>query len=342
MNQSIEDLFERVKAESRVRISVRAFLLLFGQERRGSKVVDSINATLKQRHLITQPDFQYAHIDSDVEILREEAANNLPEAGGSKNESVADSKSTEHARDSLLTVGQLLRENAACPKISRHDSVEKAVTLLLSSGVSCAVVMAGDRQVDGLITWATIGRARAASQSVKSVGNCMETHPRIVEVDYPLFDAVRDIIRHEAVVVRDTDKTIKGILTASDIAEQFVSLSEPFLYLEQIETHLRHILYRAKPTKEELHASIDPRDSERSNNAKSIDDFSFGELIRCLERSDIWARTSLGLDRSMFCKQLNEIRIIRNKVMHFHPDGISINDRATLGQIRNMLYTLVV
>ena len=43
---------------------------------------------------------------------------------------------------------------------------------------------------------------------------------------------------------------------------------------------------------------------------------------------------------SAFCTRLEEIRSIRNKVMHFHPDGISDEDREILRKTRQMLQGL--
>jgi hypothetical protein len=69
----------------------------------------------------------------------------------------------------------------------------------------------------------------------------------------------------------------------------------------------------------------------------SIDDLSFGEAARAFGREDIWNKVHLLLDRSVFCTRLEEVRSIRNKVMHFHPDGISDEDREILRKTRQML-----
>lgn len=58
------------------------------------------------------------------------------------------------------------------------------------------------------------------------------------------------------------------------------------------------------------------------------------------EMEAIWNKLHLLLDRSSFCIRLEEIRSIRNKVMHFHPDGISDEDREILRKTRQMLQGL--
>jgi hypothetical protein len=111
-------------------------------------------------------------------------------------------------------------------------------------------------------------------------------------------------------------------------------------YSEPASVQHNHLHLRAKPTKDELRAQIDSRDSERVSTGKTVEDLTFGELIRSLGTPTIWSRTGLGLDRALFVENLDEVRRIRNKVMHFHPDGISPSDRAMLGKVRRMLQAL--
>lgn len=51
--------------------TVRTFLLWFGAERRGYRIVKQIRSKLKQFGLITVPDFEYAYIDSLIEFTPE-------------------------------------------------------------------------------------------------------------------------------------------------------------------------------------------------------------------------------------------------------------------------------
>jgi len=81
-------------------------------------------------------------------------------------------------------------------------------------------------------------------------------------------------------------------------------------------------------------------DTARIEKVNGIDDLSFGETARAFAREDIWNKLHLLLDRSSFCVRLEEIRAIRNKVMHFHPDGISEEDREVLRKTRQMLQSL--
>jgi len=49
-----------------------------------------------------------------------------------------------------------------------------------------------------------------------------------------------------------------------------------------------------------------------------------------LQKEDRWEKLQLLIDRGSFIKRLEEIRDIRNDVMHFDPDGISEEDLQVL------------
>jgi hypothetical protein len=47
-----------------------------------------------------------------------------------------------------------------------------------------------------------------------------------------------------------------------------------------------------------------------------------GHCKRVLENKEVWERLGWPVDRSAFISRLEEIRLIRNQVMHFHPDPV--------------------
>jgi hypothetical protein len=47
---------------------------------------------------------------------------------------------------------------------------------------------------------------------------------------------------------------------------------------------------------------------------------NFGEYVRLLENPANWSKLQLALDRVVFTKMLNGVRLVRNDVMHFDPD----------------------
>jgi hypothetical protein len=73
---------------------------------------------------------------------------------------------------------------------------------------------------------------------------------------------------------------------------------------------------------------------------EAISDLSFGEYLRLLEKDDRWAKLGLSLDRKTFCNNLDEVRKIRNDVMHFDPDGVPTSDLEKLRDFARFLQRL--
>jgi CBS domain-containing protein len=332
----LEEIAEEIRQNhSEKALTVRELLRYFGQERRGKLVAAEIRSSLQREKLETSPDFEVVHIDTSI-VLRERAAHSTK---GSKDAPLVSVSNSPSDSEVVLTIGQLEEANRPPLRVTRQDRVNRAITLMMQNGTAHLAVMRGERQVDGILSWQTLGKARASPKPTDTVEHYM-SQVRIVEVDTPLFEAVRDIIESEAVLVRAKDRTICGMVTGKDIAKQFVTLSEPFLFLEQIENHLRAILEKVKMSSDEVRALVNPADGARQAKVKSVHELSFGETSRAFSKQGIWSKLHFELDCGEFCRRLEEVRSIRNKVMHFHPDGISEGDRAILRKTREMLQEL--
>ena len=328
---------DKIRKGGPKKLTVRQLLALFGQHRRGRRVAAQIRRALKREKLETVPSFEIVHMDAPI-LLQPKTAEALKEE--KKAQAASDGPSTAmEEREVVLTIGQLEQANRAPLRVTRHDTVTKAITLMMQHDSAYLAVMTGDRAVDGILSWRTIGKAGAAKRAANTVEHYLAP-VRIVEIDTPLFDAVREIVQEEAVLVRAKDRTICGLVSAQDIANQFVTLSEPFLFLEQIENHLRAILEKARLSSSAVKELINPDDVDRIGKVTSVDDLSFGETARAFGREEIWNKLHLLLDRSAFCNRLEEVRSIRNKVMHFHPDGILDEERDILRKTRQMLQSL--
>ena len=126
-------------------------------------------------------------------------------------------------------------------------------------------------------------------------------------------------------------------MTASDLNLQFQQLSEPFLLLSEIENRIRNLIFpHFSPT--ELAAVKDPEDDERT--VDSVDDLTFGEYVRLLEKPENWDRLSVKVDRKSFVRSLENIGRIRNEVMHFDPDNIAPPELASLRDFAQFLRRL--
>jgi len=142
---------------------------------------------------------------------------------------------------------------------------------------------------------------------------------QIISAGSSLFDAIEIITKHEYVLVEAQDKTICGIVTATDLSQQFRDLAEPFLLIGECENLLRRLIH-GKFLVEELKEARDPNDPNRS--VAGVADLTFGEYVRLLEEPRRWNKLKVSVDRREFIDRLKRVREFRNDVMHFDPQGI--------------------
>ncbi len=148
-----------------------------------------------------------------------------------------------------------------------------------------------------------------------------------MQLEDSIFSAIAYISENDYVLVQAPERTICGIVTATDFSEQFRILGEPFLLVGEIENSIRKLIH-GKFTGSELAEVKDPDDKERK--VEAVSDLTFGEYVRLLENETRWKKIGLALDRTEFVKRLIEIRDIRNDVMHFDPEGLADEDLKTL------------
>ena len=149
-------------------------------------------------------------------------------------------------------------------------------------------------------------------------------HAEVVRSHTRLFDAIRSVTEHGYVLVQRKDKTIAGIVTAMDLLELLSRLAGPFLFVGEIEEHLRNLI-RGKFTLDQLRAV-----SGSDQPIEDLADLTFGDYCRLLENKENWGTLKLNIHRKEFVKNLEDVRKIRNAIMHFDPDGLSDDDRQTI------------
>jgi CBS domain-containing protein len=352
----------RLKEGHRVnRITVRELLRMFRAERRGLNKVHDIRVALDSLGLVTDPDFESVWIDGKLRISLKDASNVVTAAvpaGGAETveqdeldedqslsteeqeesdsqqlgseeaaqppivvaaEGVVETVLSEPA-DPTFRIGSLPAANKPLTTVGQDDSLKKAVTKMLQFDYSQLPIMHGEREVKGMISWKSIASRYSIGGECCKVQNCRED-AQVVDGNGTLFDAIPTIVKHGYVLVRDPqDRRITGIVTASDLSLQFQQLAEPFLLLREIELHIRQL----------LHEKVLPEDLDWLGSAdttapkpKSISDLSFGGYIRLLQRPQVWARLSLNIDQASLTVQLEDVRQIRNDVMHFDPDPMT-------------------
>ena len=194
--------------------------------------------------------------------------------------------------------------------------------------------MTSDRTVLGVISWKSIGVCLSLGREYEQVRQCMES-PQELSYNKPLFEAIAPIAERGYALVRGEDKTITGIITAADISLQFMQLAGPFLFIGEIEGYLRHLIH-GKFNLEQLGKA-----SDGGRPIEGPSDLTLGGYLRLLENKDNWQRLNLKIDRGEFVKHLDEVRQIRNDVMHFNPNGHTEDKTKKLRDITRFFERLV-
>jgi CBS domain-containing protein len=363
----IQRAAERLRQGLKVnRFTVRDFLGHFGAERRGAAKVEAIQNILDSLELETEPNFRSAWIDEPIRLRLKTNASSEERVSLSASKPIDDFESVgpdeiildstpssvtdalEQAEAALTSaepstlspfgegafndptfrIGILPAANKNPLMVGQDDTLTKAVTMMLQHDFSQLPVMQGEREVKGVISWKSISSRLALSSSIESrfVQDYRED-AKIVEANRTLFDVIPLIAEAGYVLVRHHDRKIKGPVTISDLSLHLQALTEPFLCLREIELHVRTLI-GSKVDSDDL--SVLAEVPVNSRKPKGITDLSFGEYVRLLQNPKTWEKVELQIDKGELTKLLDEVRLIRNDVMHFDPDPMTPDELGTL------------
>lgn len=312
-------------------MTTRELLWEFGAQRRSFYNVIAIRKGLKKHSLQTTPDWESAYIDADLEFsLVQKPKKNASE----------DTKSSlvEEARhsDPTYKISKLEAANQGVVSVRPDESLEKVTTIMMAKDFSQIPVMTNERDVKGVVSWRSIGSRLALVDRKPTAKDYMDPAYEVRHSD-SMFDLISMIVQRDYVLVRGIDARVTGIITGSDLSVQFQQISEPFLLLSEIENLLRLIIDNRFDLSELQDCK---HDADDDRNIKGVADLTFGEYIRLLENEDRWEKFGVQIDRVTFCKGLDDVRRIRNDVMHFDPDGVTPDDLERLRDCTKFLRRL--
>ena len=297
------------------KLTVREFLGWFGYARRGSYVVSEIRNMLEESELRTVPDFEGSWIGASISIELD------PQAVEGISASAAPA-------DPTVRIGALEAANRKPTSVKPDNPLQVATTLMQMNDFSQLPVMPNERDVKGIISWKSIGIKLSLEHDCHLVSDCMDPVAKEIHIGAPLFDAIADISQHGYVLVRGNDNAISGIVTASDVALQFMQLTGPFLIIGEIEGYLRSLVHRKFTIEEMKEASSST--SEDGRPMSGPQDLTLGGYYQLLGKEERWNRLDWKIDRKGFLKRLDCVRERRNDIMHFNPDGLEPEDAKTL------------
>jgi hypothetical protein len=194
--------------------------------------------------------------------------------------------------------------------------------------------MRTSREVKGVVSWKTITQASASGRPTELATQCI-TQPQIIEQSDSMFEAVDRVLKYGCILVRNQRREISGIITPYDVAKQFHELAKPYLLVGEIERLLRNLI--ANHFNQDDIRTIKKDDDREIND---VTDMTFGQYRRLLENPANWDRRSIKVERNNFIARLEEIRIARNEVMHFDPEGLQPEQKRQLWEFANFLHSI--
>ena len=328
--QAIEAL--RAQAGSSAHITPRRLLALGGYERRGDRVVRRVYAWLRAADVTTEPYWATSHIDSALRLLTR-----------SDTETTDAAEQNQDVLTDTLPVGLRVASVRSATNrplgVKATDSVKTAITRMASHHFSQLPVFDDSmKHIVGAITWESI--ALNMYRQLVGVADAMSADPPpLVSAEASLVSTVPMIVEHGFVLVQDRGDVI-GIVTSSDLAESLAALAQPFLMIGDIERQLRHLAQQHVTFAScGVRPRFLPRDADgNGREPEGYDDLGFNELSDVFQRN--WTLLPWMFDQMHFKDRLDEVRLVRNEVMHFRPDPPSADTLVDLHNIARWLRQL--
>ncbi|MGB3590083.1 MAG: CBS domain-containing protein [Nonlabens sp.] len=313
MEERFQKLIDKaLKKERGVKVKRRSILERYGDmKRRTSSNVWRINEELGRHGLHVKPSLQVGKMDGYVRILATEKARIT-------NDPAANAGNFEF--DPITRLAELNASETAPVSVHPDDELSKATYLMWHHNYSQLPVMLNHKKITGIIDWECIAKALLINHKAAKVSDVMNPEFTLLELDMPLFQAIREIITHRVVFVQEKDRTIKGPVTAHDINLEYLDQIAPFIHLEEIENMLRMLL-DGKFEMKFLATCANYQEHDRQPT--SLSDLNFSDYTFILGDETVWERLSLPFHKKTFVADLDRIRQIRNNVVHFRPGSLA-------------------
>lgn len=256
----------------------------------------------------------------------------------------------ETIEDAVLKVASLpsadLSLDGSGGLLSTHlkESAVVAISRMIENNFSQLPVNDQNGSIAGVLSWNSIGEtlSQAGGMSEKTL---------VEELYYPRYDllflsdellpAFKTIIEKDMVLVakRSNPKRPVGILTTTDLAEQFDSKYSLFLRLGELEEHLRH-LCNGKVSGKDLSTAIGKLPKPKASEKESLFQFTLGDYQILLNEQAAWKNLELNYDQKSLVKLLSAAREVRNAAMHFDEDRLEKLDITSVDRLTTVLKTL--
>ncbi|HWS35950.1 MAG TPA: CBS domain-containing protein [Actinoplanes sp.] len=314
------------------RISVRDLISRWGAKDRGDQI-SRIEADLANHGLATRPDFRGVTLDSEIAIItavQEAEKEEVNDETSGPAQTLSNDPDDPDDRYIGLMIGNLPSALSGVVSVAPTSTIQEAVTKMLLNDFSQLAVMSGTHTLRGAVTWQSIAQARHLNPAATLAAATVSA--RDVGYRTDLLEILHDLQQRGFLFVRDEKNAVAGIVTVADVAGRYGVMANPFILIGDLDRLLRRAIAQALPI-EAVTAQCDPQ----GRRISGYNDLSMGDYQRVLENPELWARMGWELDQKAFVARLDEIRKIRNDVMHFNPDPVPANAVEQLRSINEVL-----
>jgi predicted transcriptional regulator len=327
IHERLREARRRADADQPEEYSVRELLALWGAKGRGDQII-RIEADLANHGLVTHPSFRKVTLDAIVRLIAVPAdTDEQPPDQASTVVSLVEEP--EAVDDTIgLTVGNLPSALGGVKSVDPGASFDEAITKMLLNDYSQLAVLSGPRILRGAITWQSIAHARHAKPDAK-LSDAVEPDVADVRYDKELIDVLPELQRSGFVFVRNEKNEVAGIVTTADVVHAYGEMAMPFFQIGEVDRNLRRIIAR--------NFDLDEVQGFFTRKVGSFDELTMGEYRRVLENPGNWTKLGWPLDRAVLVERLDEIRKIRNDVMHFNPDPLPDGTIEKLRKLNSLL-----
>lgn len=306
--------------------------------RRTASSVDTVNEGLSSYGLLAVPGLTDGGIDDHIHLVADPAETKLPgadaptdvaaDAGASAEEVSTAQRVSEDVSSGEVryAVSSLPSANCTVLTASADTPLARAVTQMARHSYSQLAVVDAEHRLLGALTWESIALAWASGRP-QDVRDAM-VRAQSVAASEELLGLTPRIYEHGYVFVREAGGRVQGIVTASDLTKKFGDDHAPIVQLDEIEKRLAaHVTDRCTD------------DDLRSNDVYvRAGGKTMGTYVTAMKQGPLWEKLGWhGVDQEMMCDLMDQVRRIRNDIMHFSPDPITAEELEVLASAMRTL-----
>lgn len=235
----------------------------------------------------------------------------------------------------VRTLRELIPSEQTTEYVSPRDKLAKAMTIMQFNNYSQLPILGEDNgRIVGALTWKSIATKMSIGDKDGSVDDYMvnKEEDNVLPLDMPFAEALNNVLEYEYAFVIDNNQSLCGVVTTADLSQRYIEWTHPFVIIEKIEGDLRKIIDGKLP-KEAL-----PGFGKGKKPVNSAEDLAFIQYKQILEKADNWHQPGWTMvDQDYFLERLEDVRNIRNDIMHFRFED---KDGSKLTLLANMAFYL--